>query len=344
LAERSVAVCTCFVLSALHGRKVPGIAVWQPQAMEAFGNDDEEVLQKLKARNRQLHEELQRLVSINESVYEKKVNEVKDACRKRLEEQKAIHSQESSRKIAELQELRAGSMIAWSLFTSKKGMLSKQLKADQALYADFFEEYRKEKKQLEASQFEEIQSAEHKLAKVISDYEEQLAAHKADADSKIHGLESELKDACDEGRRLHSLVNERQREFEMLTKQRHQQQLEIEQLEARVAAPRARIKKIQLAAQRRRNALEREIGDYTHFLDDNLQKQQELWDSAWSPESWPAPPPVGSPRIPMLPPPPADGAVGVGIPAVVTTSVTPHGLRQERLPLLLQPRRLPPLS
>lgn len=309
--------------------------------MDGFGDDDEDLLQRLKARNRQLHDELQRLVSVNERVYENKVSNVKAACMKRLEEQKKIHSQESAQKVAEVQQLRAGSMIAWALFASKKGMLTTRLKADQAKYAEYFENYQKKKAELEANHLEELQAAEQKLAKVISDYEEKLAAHKADADSRIHGLESQLENAQGEGRRLHGLVDERQREFAMLTRQRQQQQLEIEQLEARVAAPRARIKKIKWVASRQREALEREIGDYTHFLDTNLQKQQDEWEAAWSPEAWP-PPPVGSPKRPMRPPPPAKGAAGM--PAVITTGATPQGPRQESLPLLLQPRRLPPLS
>jgi len=287
------------------------------------------------------HNELQRLVSVNESHYENKVSNVKEDCMQRLEEQEKIHTRESANMVAELQLLRATSLISWSLFRNKKGMLSSQLKADQAAYAEYRENYQKEKEQLEASNFKELQAADQKLAEVIADYEGQLAAHKADADRMIHGLESELDNACGEGRRLRSLVDERQGEFEMLTRQRQQQQLEIEQLEARVAAPRARIKKIKWAANMQRVALEREIGEYTDFLDNNLQKQQELWEAAWSPESWP-PPPLGSPKLPVRPPPSANAAAGK--PAVITTSTTQQGPRQESLPLLLQPRRLPPLS
>mmetsp|Transcript_126305 Transcript_126305/g.252355 ORF Transcript_126305/g.252355 Transcript_126305/m.252355 type:complete len:310 (-) Transcript_126305:77-1006(-) len=309
--------------------------------MDGFGDEDEHVLQKLKARNRQLHEQLQHLVSKNESAYKDKVSDVKEACMKRLEEQEKIHSEASTKKVAEVQLLRAGSMIAWSLFSSRKGMLSTQLKADQATYAIYFENYRKEKAQLETSQFGELQEAYQKAETVTADCEKKLAAHKADADSSIHSLESELEDAREEGRRLSILFDERQRELEVLTRQRQQQQLEIEQLEARVAAPRASIKKIKRAAQKQRDALEREIGDYTYFLDTNLQKQQDFWEAGWPPKAWPLPP-SGSPKPPMRLPPSTDGAAGML--GVITTMAAKQGPRQESLPLLLQPRRLPPLS
>jgi len=256
-----------------------------------IGGDHFSAIRRLQEKNRSLEQELQRLTTLREGVYDTIVNQAKEECNQ-LERERAVkHAEWNAQKLAEIQQIRAGLHFMHMLFATRKNAILTQLKEDKESYEAHSSDANEEWEWLLTSHRQSIKQAATKLSHTVDTYQSTFAAQKAAADNKISSLESEFAKEREENSRLRIRLETANHDAEQLRQVGQQQRAEIERLETLVAAPQAKIKEIQTALEQQRNQLEQEIAGCVQQI---ANKHRLL-----SPEIPLCPPAPGSYRVTM---------------------------------------------